>query len=313
MNAATAHTGRVRAAVLCDWGGSRLRAFLDVAGRVTAQASGPGIARLGGQSPATVLQQTLAPWSAEADIEVVVLCGMAGSRTGLAEVPYLRAPADADTCWAAARAVRDGKWSVSILPGIQARNFRDAADVMRGEETQIFGALQLQAALAQGRRMLVLPGTHSKWVEVRDGRIARLQTYLTGELFDLLSTQSSLLRLGGAAGADEDAFEIGVRNAARHDLAASLFETRSAQLVEDRSAGWARAFLSGLLIGAEVRSMLETPNVPGGELTLIGDPQLTRRYQRALRLFDVPGQSLDGDVCVLAGLRAAAHHFRKES
>ncbi len=309
MHSAGDLAGRAPASVLCDWGSSRLRAFLEVEGRVAARADGPGIGLLGGQAPEEVLRRTLAPWRASHEFERIVLCGMVGSRAGLAEVSYVRAPAALAPWRAAVQAVRWDEERVHILPGIQAQNFRDVPDVMRGEETQIFGALRLRAALGEGRRMMVLPGTHSKWVEVRDGRIARLQTYFTGELFELLCTRSSLLRLGGGLEPDEEAFEIGVRNAARYDLAANLFETRSAQLIEGRSAGWARSFLSGVLIGAEVHSMLAMPSAPRGEVTLIGDPRLTDSYQRTLAAFSVAAQCLDGDECVLAGLRAAAENL----
>ena len=306
MRSAGDLAGRSPACVLCDWGSSRLRAFLEVQGRVAARADGPGIGLLGGQAPEEVLRRTLAPWRASHEFERIVLCGMVGSRAGLAEVSYVRAPAALTPWRAAVRAVRWDEERVHILPGIQAQNFRDVPDVMRGEETQIFGALGLRAPLAEGRRMMVLPGTHSKWVEVRDGRIARLQTYFTGELFELLCTRSSLLRLGGILESDEEAFEIGVRNAVRYDLAANLFETRSAQLIEGRSAGWARSLLSGLLIGAEVHSMLARRDGPSGPLTLIGDPALTARYLRALGSYGTEAHELDGDECVLAGLRAAA-------
>ena len=299
-------SGLTPARVLCDWGSSRLRAFLDVDGRVVSRADGPGIARLGEAAPADILRRALAPWRTAHHFERIVLCGMAGSRTGLVEVPYVRAPTALAQWRGAAQGLSHGEDTVRILPGIQAQNFRDVADVMRGEEAQIFGALALQAALAEGRRMMVLPGTHSKWVEVRDGRIARLQTYFTGELFELLCTRSSLLRLGGTFEPDEDAFDLGVRNAERYDLAANLFEARSAQLIEGSSAGWARSLLSGVLIGAEVHSMLAMPSAPRVEVTLIGDPQLTERYRRALAAVSVEVQCLDGDECVLAGLRAAA-------
>ncbi len=299
------------ARVLCDWGSSRLRAFLALGGSIAARREGPGIGQLGQDSPAEALARVVAPWRAQRRLERIVLCGMAGSRHGLAEVPYVRAPATVAQWLARAAAMRCGEDSLTLVPGIQAHNFRDVADVMRGEETQIFGALALEPSLASGRQMMVLPGTHSKWVEVRDGRIARLQTYCTGELFELLSTRSSLLRLGAAPEPDEDAFDVGLRNAARFDLAANLFEVRSAQLIEARSAGWARSLLSGLLIGAEVQSMLALRSAAGAPLTLIGDPALTARYLRALAGYGADAHRLDGDRCVLAGLHAAAQSLQE--
>ncbi len=297
--------------IVCDWGGSRLRAFLETGGVIRERCSGPGIGQLEKESPAEALARVLAPWRAHWRIGRIVLCGMAGSRNGLVEVPYVRAPASLAQWRAGAGLVRCGADTLIVLAGIEAQNFRDVADVMRGEETQIFGAFALEPSLAAGRQMMVLPGTHSKWVEVRDGRIARLQTYFTGELFELLSTRSSLLRAGGTGEADEEAFEVGLRNAARFDLAANLFETRSAQLIEGRSAGWARSLLSGLLIGAEVHSMLARREGRLGPLTLIGDPALTGRYLRALCSYGAEARQLDGERCVLAGLHAASEGLQE--
>jgi 2-dehydro-3-deoxygalactonokinase len=291
--------------VLCDWGSSRLRAFLEVEGVVSDRRDGPGINRLGADSPAEALSAVLAAWCS-GHCPDVFLCGMAGSRNGLAEVPYVRAPATMEAWRRGRLRVRIEDLEASIAPGIRADNFRDVPDVMRGEETQIFGALALERQLAAGSRLIVLPGTHSKWVRVRDGAVARVQTYFTGELFDLLCRYSSLLRVGAEPAMDEGGFEAGLRAAARGGLAASLFETRTAQLLEGRSAGWARAFLSGLLIGAEVGSMVDIGVLASEPLTLIGDPELTAFYLRALAAQHISAQALDGERCVLAGLRVLA-------
>ena len=291
--------------VLCDWGSSRLRAYLDIQGTVTDRRDGPGIGRLGTDSPAEVLPHVLAPWRDGRRLEVFV-CGMVGSRNGLAEVPYLRAPASIEAWRRGGLRVRVEDLEVSIAPGIQADNLCGLPDVMRGEETQIFGALALERQLAAGRHLVVLPGTHSKWVRVRDGAVTRVQTYLTGELFDLLSQYSSLLRVAGDPATDDGSFEEGLRAVARNGLAASLFQTRVAQLIEARTAGSARAFLSGLLIGAEVGSMLDMDASAAEPLTLIGDPDLTALYSRALAAHYVSAQALDGELCALTGLRALA-------
>lgn len=305
------NAGAGPARVLCDWGRRRLRVFLEIDGSITAWREGPGIGELGQDSPTEALARVLEPWRARCRLEHIVLCGMAGSRTGLAEVPYLRAPATIAQWCARASVLRRGESRLIVLPGVQAQSFRDVADVMRGGEARIFGALSLEPTLGAGRHMMVLPDTHSKWVEVRDGRIARLQTYVTGELFELLGTRSSLLpRTDGPSTVDEEAFEIGLRNAERFDVGANLFETLSAQLIEGRPAGWARSLLLGVLVGAEVHSMLALANAASESLTLIGEPALTARYARALGRYGADARRLEGDRCVVAGLRAAAHGVR---
>lgn len=247
----------------------------------------------------------LAAWRSGYRLDVF-LCGMAGSRNGLAEVPYVRAPAKMEV-WRQGRLyVRVEDLGASIAPGMQAENFRDMPDVMRGEETQIFGALTLERQLVTGSHIFVLPSTHSKWVLVRDGAVARVQTHLTGELFDLLCRYSSLLRVGADPAMDEGGFEAGLCAAARGGLAASFFATRTAQLIEGRTAGWARAFLSGPLIGAEIGGMLDEGAFGSEPITLIGDPGLTAFYLRPLAARHVSAQALDGQRCVLAGLRVLA-------
>lgn len=290
--------------VLCDWGSSRLRAFLDVGGVVSDRRNGPGINRLEAESPAKALSAVLAAWCGLRP--EVFLCGMAGSRSGLAEVPYVRAPATREAWLGGRLSTRMGDLEASIAPGIQADNFRGVPDVMRGEETQIFGALMLERHLAAASHLIVLPGTHSKWVRVCDGAVVRVQTFFTGELFDLLCRHSSLLRVGTEAATDEGGFEAGLRAGAHGDLAAGLFQTRTAQLIEGRPAGWARAFLSGLLIGAEIGSMAGMGVLVSEPLTLIGDPELTALYSRALAARHIDARALDGERCVLAGLRVLA-------
>ena len=289
--------------VFGDWGTSRLRLSLFDGGRWLADAEGPGIGALT-DSPADTLLGALAPWREEHALRRVVLCGMAGSRNGLVEAPYAPCPVDAATWVREGASLSLDSLTVTIAPGLAGTAPSGAADVMRGEETQVFGALALHPDLARGDHWLVLPGTHSKWCHVRDGRILGFQTFLTGELFALLSTRSSLL-LGAARfeNADEHAagFAAGLSRARERRLLAGLFETRGAQLRADRSGAWATGFLSGLIIGAEVIDAISTFGV--GAVTLIGAKLLTQRYLPVLEEQLVPAQVLSGEDCALAGLR----------
>jgi 2-dehydro-3-deoxygalactonokinase len=295
------------ARVLCDWGGTRLRACLEVGGTIVQRREGPGIGMLRGQSPADVLLSAIAPWRREHRLGGVFLCGMAGSRGGLAEVPYADAPVAAAEWARAHRKLRLEDLAVSVAAGVRARNFRCTADVMRGEETQLFGAMAADPRIVAGRHLLLLPGTHSKWVEVDAGAIIRLQTYVTGELFALLCESSSLLRVSTATDEAGDGFEAGLERASECDLAAGLFETRSAQLTAGRSGAWAKTFLSGLLLGGEVRSMLASGAlVPERPVTIIGESTLAALYRRALSRHGKEAAILDGEACALTGLRLLA-------
>ena len=287
--------------VVGDWGTSRLRLFRIEAGIVTDRCEAPGIGTAEA-TPEAVLREALIPWRATGDPERIALCGMVGSRNGWVEVPYVDCPADPATWIAgAARLALDGI-PVMILPGLATRTA--APDVMRGEETQIFGAIALERRLASGRHRIVLPGTHSKWATIADGRITGFRTYLTGELFALLRDHSILARAASDTAVDPQdeatGFAHGLDRAALGTIG-QLFEARSAQLLMGRSHGWALGYLSGLLIGGEVAEVLRgEPAVD--RVTVIGDPRLADRYRTALAQFDVAVDRLDGDAAALAGL-----------
>ena len=293
--------------MLCDWGSSRLRAFLEVRGDIVDRCDGPGIGALQDVVPIDALRAAVAPWSAPGTRHPIILCGMVGSRNGLAEVPYVAAPVGVDV-WAAQSLARCfDELDLRIAAGVRAVNFAGVPDAMRGEETQIFGAVDRNPRLAEGWHMILLPGTHSKWVEVQNGAIVRIQSFVTGELFAILRDHSSLLRAGAGdvQGHAGSGFLAGLHRAAAGDIAEALFETRTAQLLLDRSQEWARGFLSGLLIGNEVKSVL-TQIPPDAAVTVIGDVALTALYHQALAAHDVDSVELDGEQSALAGLRLLA-------
>ena len=297
----------VQRRILCDWGSSRLRAFLDVDGTIVDRREGPGIA-IPDVSPMAALCEAVDPWRTSGGIDRIVACGMVGSRNGMVEVPYVAAPVG-PRAWAD-RTVshRAGELALTIAAGVRGINYLGAPDVMRGEETQIFGAFERHSPLMQGDHLMVLPGTHSKWVEVHDGRITRFQTFITGELFALLRDRSSLLQAGNSQGESDAGFAAGVERGSKAGVAESLFETRSAQLLLDRSRGWGTGFLSGMLIGNEVATVLRTK--VHGAVTLIGEPKLSALYRTALTANAIDATELEGDLCVIAGLRLLANHLK---
>jgi 2-dehydro-3-deoxygalactonokinase len=286
------------AVILGDWGTSRLRLFRMDGDKVAARAEGPGIGALDG--PAVVaLRAALAELIAPGAEARIILCGMAGSRNGLVEAPYAECPAGlAEWRYQAARTVVDGA-EVRVLPGLACVTPAGAPDVMRGEETQIFGAMALDPALAQGRHVIALPGTHCKWAVVEDGKVAGFQTWFTGELYALLAQHSTLARAGTDEGGREEGFQAGLERAASDpDLSGALFTARAAQLREGRSHGWALGYLSGLLIGQEIGAASQ-----GEAVTLVGAPALTNAYVRAMAARGITSRVLDGEQCALAGLQ----------
>ncbi|MDO7834298.1 2-dehydro-3-deoxygalactonokinase [Sphingobium sp. HBC34] len=289
-------------AVIGDWGTSRLRLFRVEQGVVTARRDGPGIGAVGGAA-ALALAEIIAPWLTDGPPRCITLCGMVGARDGWVEVPYADCPADAPT-WRQVAATFDWRGvPVRIMAGLACEGADGVPDVMRGEETQIFGACLHDPALGQGRHMIVLPGTHNKWSLLEDGRVTAFHTVPTGELFALLRDRSTLAAKVEAPDPAEEAlgFAEGLDKAGVVQLFHSLFATRSMRLRAGRSPDWALGYLSGLLIGCEVAEMRATLG-EAAHVVLIGDKALSMRYARAFGAQGIATRLLDGDACARAGL-----------
>lgn len=288
--------------IAADWGTSRLRVWAMAAdGRVLAgSASDRGMGQLDRAGFGPALLDIVAPWlgGGASDPVPVLVCGMAGARTGWVEAPYRAVPC---TPLDPARATRpdgaDPRLPVLILPGLSQSS---PPDVMRGEETQLAGLI---AARPGWEGVVCMPGTHSKWARVRGGRVTAFRTFMTGELYALLARQS-VLRLS-VAGAEPDPAAFDEAAASGAGLA-GLFSVRAAGLLGDVPAAAAAGRLSGLLVGAEIAAA--EPFRGGAPLALVGAPALTSLYARALAARGGGGDPpliLDGSDMALAGLAAA--------
>jgi 2-dehydro-3-deoxygalactonokinase len=235
-------------------------------------------------------------WLASHPTLKVVACGMVGSAQGWIEAPYVRAPADVRTLAAQSVRVPSGAGpEVLIAPGVIYDPPDRPPDVMRGEEIQIAGAVAAEPSLGE-RTCFVLPGTHSKWVLVRERRIVSFATYMTGELYAVLREHSILGRLFSAEppdpAASERAFTQGLEAARESpaELSHQLFAVRTLGLTKRLPGSALPDYLSGLLIGHELVAGLaasRTARETGAALALVGDSALCERYARALKAFDV--------------------------
>jgi 2-dehydro-3-deoxygalactonokinase len=293
-----------------DWGTSHLRLSLcDAAGLALESVSGPGAAAASGRF-AEVFSELTAPWRRQHGRLPAVLCGMVGSNFGWLQAPYVHCPAQ--LAQIAAGCVSPPGEAVHIVPGLACRNRHAAPDFLRGEETQILGALQLEPALRRGRQLLCLPGTHTKWVLLEQGAVVEFMTAPTGELFAILSAHSVLVRKAAAgetmlAQATGDAFELGLDqfNAfPQAQLLHRLFECRSRMLAGELPAESTAAFLSGLLIASDVGGALPLLAAGDGDARawLIGTPQLTALYAAGLARRQCEARQIDGARAALAGL-----------
>ncbi len=286
-----------------DWGTSRLRVWAMGENREIL-ARGVSEAGMSGLSPdefEPALLALVAPWLRDDRIVPVICCGMVGSRQGWVEAPYKAVPtAPVSAGHLTLVKSRDRRLNVRIIPGIMQK---EPADVMRGEETQIAGLLVQQPDFTG---VVCLPGTHSKWVRVKSGKIVEFSTFMTGELFSLLAEHSVLRHSIAANGWDEGAFCNAVKTSINEParMAEQLFLLRAQSLISDLSAEQARARLSGLLIGLELGGSARYWR--GQNVAVIGSGVLGNAYVHALETQGTTCKTYDVEAMTLIGLRAAA-------
>jgi 2-dehydro-3-deoxygalactonokinase len=286
-----------------DWGTSSLRvARLGADGSVQeVRAFERGVLKVTPGEFAAVFQAHFGDWMAAPD-SLCLISGMAGSRQGWVEAPYCKCPAGLhDLTQQLTWVPHEGSRRVAIVPGLSCE-VAGVPEVMRGEEVQVFGGMQL---LGMHDGLLVLPGTHSKWVRVRGGRIEFFSTVMTGEFYALLREHSILARTLPLADDELDtaAFDQGVALALRGtSLLRTAFSVRTLALFERMPANLLSSYLSGLVIGEELRSQ----SFDGDwQVVLIGSGALAQRYERALARRGVSVRSV-GAEATWRGLWAVA-------
>jgi 2-dehydro-3-deoxygalactonokinase len=283
--------------IAVDWGTTNRRAYLiDTSGKCGDEIEDhKGILSV----PAGGFPEAVAQIRERLGDKPLLLAGMVGSNRGWKEAPYVPCPAGLDelaksVVWAGERE--------AIVPGVSyLKNGR--ADVMRGEEVQLLGAIAAGSVDPDG--LVCHPGTHNKWATLRKGMISEFRTVMTGELFSLLKEHSILSDLLQGSVEPNEIFKEAARNAIYHEsLPAELFSVRSRVLLGQSKKEDAASYASGLLIGADVRVGLSYPT--GAEITVIGRPELTRLYAAAIAQASRTVVELDGERAFLAGVHEIA-------
>lgn len=279
--------------IAADWGTTNRRAYLiDPSGKCVDEfEDGKGILNV----PEGGFPDAVAEVRERLGDKPLLLAGMIGSNRGWVEAPYVPCPAGIDDL--AAALVRAGDREL-IVPGVSF--FEDGrADVMRGEEVQLLGAVA--AGLIDQTELVCHPGTHNKWALLRGGRIDSFRTVITGELFSLLREHSILADLLEGEVAVNDAYRSGARQGIFTEaLPAELFAVRARVLLGKARREDAASYLSGLLIGTDVRVGLSEPLA--ATVVVMGRPELTRLYSAAIAEARRPSVELDGERCFLAGI-----------
>lgn len=274
--------------IALDWGSTSARAYLmaeesDVIGQRHAPL---GVLNVKNGDFEGALLELCGPWLLVRTETPIIASGMIGSRQGWAEAPYVECPAGLVEVARSMKPIELAKRrKLWIVPGVSITDANGVPDVIRGEETQIFGTI---SPLGEGSSGLyVLPGTHSKWARVQDGRIVWFKTFMTGELYSVLARHSILGKLMKEGEAhDNDAFRRGVEHAFREPfgLSAMLFSARTLALFDKLAPEGVADYLSGVLIGHEIftaERVLAARSSHDEGVVLIGESALARNYQRA--------------------------------
>ncbi|MEO1537202.1 MAG: 2-dehydro-3-deoxygalactonokinase [Pseudomonadota bacterium] len=292
--------------IAVDWGTSNLRAWAMRGPEIVAEAgSEKGMGSLTPDGFETALLELIDPWLGAAQTPVVA-CGMVGARQGWIEAPYTKVPCPPVGGATVKAPASDARIDVTLLPGLSQGG---PADVMRGEETQIAGFL---AETLGFDGILCMPGTHTKWVQVSAGEVVSFRTYMTGELFALLSTQS-VLRHSMDDAFDGDAFLSAVRDGMSDPqaMAGRFFSLRAESLLAAPARGSAKARLSGFLIGAELAAARSY--WLGQRIALLGAGKLSDLYAQALSAEGAAPETFDVTRATLNGLTAAYNSLKESS
>lgn len=292
--------------LIVDWGTTNFRAFaLDAKGNlVSEKASKLGLMQVQDQQFDQALESVLKPWLDNYTQLPIYMAGMVGSAQGWKNVDYVQAPASLPELAKQAHQF-ELPWGAKayIIPGVSYQNAADIYDVMRGEEVQLFG---LADALKTPEFVAVFPGTHSKHIRYQNGRIADFASFMTGEVFSLLFQNSILGKNLPEQKDDQATFMKGVIESQTNCLTNRIFAARTHRLFAQVKDEHISEYLSGLLIGYEIRQL------NGHHVYLVGGESLCQRYQLASETLSKEASLHSGDECFLAGMHKIIEEIQSE-
>ena len=323
--------------IVVDWGTTNFRAYLvarDTDHYGTCQdsvATPDGLLGIQGDYPG-VLTQHIGHWLRANPNTPILLSGMVSSPSGWVEVPHIPCPANIQTLAQNAFQIGDfNHGNTWIIPGLSGLGISGDFDIMRGEEVQYFGARDLiKAQDLPTPEVICFPGTHNKWINLANnpqGALMQFSTFMTGELFNLLADQSLLSNSINPQGPwQEPAFLKGLDNSASQGgIMHQLFTVRSLQLSSAHTHDDGEAYLSGLLIGNEIRSMLSEPAQHMAEhkgqyrtnrprhVAIVGSNKLAQRYLSALEHMGHCAFTIDAEEATITGALAIAQHLNPQA
>lgn len=289
--------------LIVDWGTTNFRVFLmNNKGELVDKKELPmGLLHITDGDFAQALASVLADWLTDYKTLPILMAGMVGSASGWFNVDYVETNVNTELLLANAFNFQL-PWgaNATIIPGVKHKAKNNGFDVMRGEEVQIFGLGQL---INEQLFNAVLPGTHSKHVRVVNGEIWDVCSYMTGELFSVISEHTILGKGLPKQSNSKDAFILGVRESGTENLTSSLFTARTHRLFNNIAEDEVFNYLSGLLIGNELKSLT------GNHVYLVGGEKLCDKYQIACESLGINATYKNGDDCFLAGMKLLKEHL----
>ena len=288
--------------IAADWGTTHMRAWaIGEEDNVLAfRESNEGMKDLQQNEFEPVLLKLIESWLDDTKVTTVMACGMVGSKQGWVETPYLKTPCvPIDNQQLTIATTKDNRIKVNLVPGVM-QNY--SADIMRGEETQIAGFINNNPDF---NGVVCLPGTHTKWVNVKEGQITSFKTFMTGELFGVISNHTLIRHSISIKGWNQAGFEAGIHEGFNNpgSIASDLFSLRAESIVNDLDRDQARSTLSGLLLGVELngaQTFWENSNV-----IIIGSQLLSDNYHQGLKILGGQSQLFSLETATLSGLSFA--------
>ena len=288
--------------IAADWGTTHMRAWaIGEEDKVLAfRESNEGMKDLQQNEFEPVLLRLIESWLDNTKITTVMSCGMVGAKQGWVETPYLKTPCvPIDNNQLTTANTLDKRIIVHLVPGVMQNH---PADIMRGEETQIAGFINKNQDF---NGVVCLPGTHSKWVNINGGQITSFKTFMTGELFGVITNHTLIRHSTSIKGWIQESFEDGIHEGFNNPglIASNLFSLRAESIVNNLGRDQARSTLSGLLLGVELNgTQIYWKN---NDVTLIGSELLSNNYNQGLKVLGGQSQSFSLEAATFSGLSSA--------
>ena len=288
--------------IAADWGTTHMRAWAigEEDSVLAFRESNEGMKDLQQNEFEPVLLRLIESWLDDTKVTTVMACGMVGAKQGWVETPYLKTPCvPLDNNQLTTANTHDKRIKVHLVPGVMQHH---PADIMRGEETQIAGFINKNLDF---NGVVCLPGTHAKWANIKEGQITSFKTFMTGELFGVISSHTLIRHSTSIKGWNQDSFEAGVLEGFKNpgSIASNLFSLRAESIVNDLDRDKARSTLSGLLLGVELNGAQSYWK--GKKVTLIGSKLLSKIYCQGLKILSGQSQLFSPEAATLSGLSSA--------